>query len=129
MGNPSGVRKHPEGLLRMNFLHKAAEELNGACSIISANFCGQIKQISQKTQVKVHRDIKRKICKGCNALLKAGVTADAKIFRKHKTQKKVGLTCKLCNTRKSFLLAEQRKIDREEKKKKKKEKSEAKEKQ
>jgi len=120
MAKPSNVKKPPESLLRMNFLHKAAESVSGTCNIIAANFGGQIKQISQKSQVKVDRSIKRKLCKGCNNLLKANVTADVKIFGKHRSQKKVGLTCHICRTRRAFLLAEPRKVDRTEKRERRK---------
>jgi len=119
MGKPSGNRKAPESKIRMNFLHQAAESLVGTCPVISANLCGHIKQIGQKAQIKIHRDIKRKICKGCNGLLKVGVTADAKVFGAPRSQKKIGLTCHLCATRKAFLLVEQKKKDRKKPKNKK----------
>ena len=50
-----------------------------------------------------HRKI---IVQGCNGLLKVGVTADAKVFGAPRSQKKIGLTCHLCTTRKAFLLGE-----------------------
>ena len=50
-----------------------------------------------------HRQI---IVQGCNGLLKVGVTADAKVFGAPRSQKKIGLTCHLCTTRKAFLLGE-----------------------
>ena len=49
---------------------------------------------------------KQIIVQGCNGLLKVGVTADAKVFGAPRSQKKIGLTCHLCATRKAFLLGE-----------------------
>ena len=61
--------------------------------------------INQLIQVKVEKEFKRLLCKGCSCLLKPHHTAVVKVTGKHRSQKKIGLTCDLCSTRKCILIA------------------------
>merc|ERR1712037_588306 len=86
-------RKHPEAAVRMNFLHQAA-----ACvlkstgnKVLSAALGSHMLAVGQKSQVRLSKDIKRTICKGCHLLLVPGASAklrEASFCRRKDPQKK-----------------------------------------
>lgn len=94
-----------EGLLRMKFLKSAAESLICTNAVMAAYYASTVQQIAKKNQVKVEKEFKRLVCKGCSCLLKPNHTAVVKIMGKHRSQKKIGLTCDLCSTRKCILIS------------------------
>merc|ERR1712192_89772 len=105
-GNGKG-RKHPEAAIRMNFLHQAA-----ACvlkstgnKVLSAALGSHMVAVGQKSQVRLSKEIKRTVCKGCHLLLVPGVSATVTVTGPRK-EKKVNLLCHLCKTQRSFLLQE-----------------------
>jgi len=105
-GNGKG-RKHPEAAVRMNFLHQAA-----ACvlkstgnKVLSAALGSHMVAVGQKSQVRLSKEIKRTVCKGCHLLLVPGTSANITVTGPKK-EKKVNLLCQLCKTQRSFLLQE-----------------------
>merc|ERR1712192_92105 len=105
-GNGKG-RKHPEAAIRMNFLHQAA-----ACvlkstgnKVLSAALGSHMVAVGQKSQVRLSKEIKRTVCKGCHLLLVPGASANVTLTGPRK-EKRVNLLCDLCKTQRSFLLQE-----------------------
>merc|ERR1712192_257818 len=79
-GNGKG-RKHPEAAIRMNFLHQAA-----ACvlkstgnKVLSAALGSHMVAVGQKSQVRLSKEIKRTVCKGCHLLLVPGASANVTV--------------------------------------------------
>jgi len=109
-GEGKGVgkgRKHPEAAVRMNFLHQAAACVLKATGnkVLSAALGSHMLAVGQKSQVRLSKDIKRTICKGCHLLLVPGASANVTVTGPKK-EKKVHLLCHLCKTQRSFLLQE-----------------------
>jgi len=108
MGKGSGKgRKHPEAAVRINFLHQAA-----ACvlkstgnKVLSAALGSHMVAVGQKSQVRLSKEIKRTICKGCHLLLVPGTSASVTISGPRK-QRNINLLCHLCKTQRGFLLQE-----------------------
>lgn len=118
MGKP--VKTNSDGAARQRYLQKAAELMSGQIPVLAARYADCIRQLSKKTQVKIDKEFKRMLCKGCSSLLKPDKSADVRIFGKHRSQKKIGLTCHICGTQRSFLIADKPATVKQQKKKKKK---------
>merc|ERR1711864_56761 len=104
-----GKKKCPESAIRMNFLHQAA-----ACvlkttgnKVLTSALGHHLLQVGQKSQIRLGRDIKRTLCKGCHGLLVPDLTASIKIIGPKK-QKKISILCSTCCTEKSFLMEEKK---------------------
>lgn len=116
-------RKNPDSLTRMQYLHQAAAEVGRVCPVLGASLALQAKQIGLKAQIKIHRDVKRGLCKGCCSPLLPGQTADLNISGRNRSQKKISIICQICATRKAFPLAVNKNVKRPKSKKKKKNKN------
>jgi len=104
-----GKRKNSESVIRMNFLHAAGSCVleNTGSPVLAAALTHHSLIVGQKGLTRPHRDIKRTICKGCHGILVPGKTADVNLSGPTK-QKKIAILCRICKTRKSFLLEENR---------------------
>jgi len=100
-------RKHPEAAVRMNFLHQAATCVlkSTGNKVLSAALGSHMVAVGQKSQVRVSKEIKRSICKGCHLLQAPGLSSDVAI-RGPRKDKKIFLLCHLCKTQRGFLLKE-----------------------
>jgi ribonuclease P protein subunit RPR2 len=117
---------------RISFLHQAATYLSGAAkqnthhattisttrhqhnAPQSRQFMAQLKEISQKTQIRVTPEMKRSICKRCQSLLVAGSTSEERIANASRSESKpwadvFEIRCKTCGTRKRFPIGQNRK--------------------
>lgn len=99
--------KNSESIIRMNFLHKAAACIlqTSGNPVLAAALTHHSLIVGQKGLIRPHRDVKRKICKGCHGLLVPGQTSTVSLAGPSK-QKKIGIVCQLCTTKKCFLLEE-----------------------
>merc|ERR1712192_45991 len=93
--------------IRMNFLNQAA-----ACvlkstgnKVLSAALGSHMVAVGQKSQVRLSKEIKRTVCKGCHLLLVPRAYANVTVTGPRK-EKRVNLLCHLCKTQRSFLLQE-----------------------
>jgi len=109
-------RKKPsESEHRMKFLMNAAScvlESTGN-PILAAAYTHHCTIVGQKGQVRLHRDVKRTICKGCHGLLVSGKTATTKV-NGPKKKRKLDIVCKVCYTKKSFLLEKNKNKEKKE---------------
>jgi len=117
-----GRKKNPESAIRLNFLHQASCSVlesvpSGAGKIMAALLGHHMVMVGKKSQVRLGKDIKRRICKGCHGVLLPGRSSRVGISGPAK-EKVISVCCDICNTEKRFLL--------EEKKQKKKNRKEAK---
>jgi len=109
-----GKKKFPEGAIRINYLHQARHEvLHGVGGhfgrVLAASMGHNIVNIGKKSQIRLSKEIKSQICKGCGGLLLPGVTANAKIKKSHKA---VIITCHICNTQKAKFYVEKVKVSK-----------------
>ncbi|KAG8229816.1 hypothetical protein J437_LFUL008185 [Ladona fulva] len=93
-----------EAFLRMNFLYQAAKTvlLNSPNSDNIVSHYGRcMVKIGKKAVLRIDRDLKRTICKGCGNVLVTGVNSTVR-QRKKKGRRRIVVTCLLCRTVKRF---------------------------
>merc|ERR1740129_1453538 len=56
-----------------------------------------------KSQIRLSREIKQKLCRGCGGLLVPGLSCDVKLSR-DKTMRAMRLVCHTCNTQRTVHL-------------------------
>ena len=117
-----GRKKNPESAIRLNFLHQASCSVlesvpGGAGKVLAAMLGHHMIMVGKKSQVRLGKEIKRRICKGCHGVLLSGRSARVGIVGPAK-EKAVSVCCEICNTEKRFLLEEKKLKKQKEKKKK-----------
>lgn len=112
-------KKNPESAIRLNFLNQASKcVLNkvpgGAGKVMAAMMGNHMVTVGKKSQIRLEKDIKRRICKGCHGILVPGRSADVKIVGPKK-EKAISICCDICSTEKRFLLQEKKVLQKKEK--------------
>ncbi|XP_034250094.1 ribonuclease P protein subunit p21-like [Thrips palmi] len=108
--NKKGAKCFPgkESFQRMNFLYQAAHVTlakdHKNCDI-PAYFGNSMVSIARKSVLRMEPSIKREFCKGCNSLLKSGLTARIRIRSGNMI-----CTCLRCGTVKRFPTKRQYKL-------------------
>ena len=95
--------------LTLGMTHAASSvlELTGN-SILATAYTHHCVIVGQKGQLRLQRDIKRRMCKRCHGLLLPSKTAKIMIMGPEK-QKRLEFICQVCSSKKSFLLEKKNK--------------------
>lgn len=113
-----GALPHKNIHLRLAYLHQAATYLESQSSqnALDSPACGSsqlrylishLKGVSRKSVMRLHKDIKRSICKGCDELLVPGKTSVEFMENTSKNAAKpcadvLVVKCRTCDTTKRF---------------------------
>ncbi|CAB50979.1 RNase P subunit Rpr2 [Schizosaccharomyces pombe] len=92
---------------RVSYLYQASQLLfrNVQEPTLSRHYISTAKDVSQKSVMRIHPDIKRTICKGCNSLLVPGKSCSIRFeepSRKNPSIDRVLWICKKCAFKKRF---------------------------
>ncbi|KAF2651975.1 Rpr2-domain-containing protein, partial [Lophiostoma macrostomum CBS 122681] len=77
------------------------------CSALALQLGAHLRSVSHKGQIRLSPDLKRSICKSCDAILIPGKTATHALENKSKDQRKPWadvheITCTICSSKKRF---------------------------
>lgn len=100
----SGKKLGKEAFHRMNYLYQAAKLCHQMDSVdslkLSLHYGSHIKSVGHKAQCKMDPQLKRTLCKGCNAILIPGETVIVRLSKK--PDPVLFAVCLLCGTYKVF---------------------------
>jgi len=105
-------KKNPESAVRLNFLNQASSCVlekvpGGAGKVLAAMMGHHMVMVGRKSQIRLGKEIKRRICKGCHGVLVVGKSAGVRIMGPAK-EKMIRVCCDICSTEKRFLLEEKK---------------------
>lgn len=93
-----------DAFARMNFLYQASSFCSSLSSAqgqtLSAYYGSVFRNVAKKACVRAEPELKRTLCKGCNALLVPG--KNARVRLKKKPTSRLIVTCLSCSTLKRF---------------------------